>query len=373
LGVDFFQKVVALQKKYANGKKITNTIQTNGTLLDDRWCEFLTQNQFLVGLSIDGPREFHDLFRVDKHKRPTFDNVMRGVELLKKHRTQFNTLTVVNDSNSQRPLEIYRFLKAVGEGFMQFIPLVERKPGKEAKKIGLDLDMPPDQGEENNESSVTAWSVKPRQLAEFYIRIFEEWVRQDVGKVFVQFFDVALANWMGMGSGLCQFAPTCGHASALEHNGDLYACDHYVYPQYKLGNIMQKPLDKLMDLEQQYHFGRDKLDLLPQECVNCDVRFACNGDCPKHRFLRNSDRGPMLSYLCSAYKNIFRHMDPYMQVMTRLVSSGKEASQVMEFVGQEDKRKKLKTVKRNDPCPCGSGKKFKKCCGPKIKQNMATI
>lgn len=363
LGVNFFRKVVELQKKYSDGKKISNVLQTNGVLLDDTWCEFLTENHFLVGLSIDGPRELHDRFRVDKQQRPTFDRVMKGIEFLKKHRTQFNTLTVVNDINSRHPLKVYRFLKEVSDGFMQFIPAVERKPEKKARKLGLDLSMPPGQGTENNESSVTTWTVRPAQFGEFYIQIFDEWVRGDVGKVFVQFFDVALSNWMGLGSGLCNFAPTCGRASVLEHNGDLYACDHYVYPQYKLGNILDTPLDKLMGSDFQCQFGLNKLELVAQECVDCDVRFACNGDCPKHRFLRTSRGEQKLSYLCPAYKRVFRHMDHYMQVMARMVSSGKEASLTMDYVAEVDRRTRFKTAKRNDPCPCGSGKKFKKCCG----------
>ena len=363
LGVNFFCKVVELQKRYADGKKISNALQTNGVLLDDEWCEFLTENQFLVGLSIDGPADLHDCFRVDKHQRPTFDRVMKGVGFLKKHNTQFNTLTVVNDINSRKPLKVYRFLKEVGEGFMQFIPLIELKPGKEAKALGLDLGMPPVRSKVNNESAVSEWSVKPGKFGEFYTQIFNEWVRCDVGKVFVQFFDVALGNWMGSGSGLCVFAPTCGYASVLEHNGDLYACDHYVYPQYKLGNIQERSLNELMASNLQRQFGHNKLDSLPQNCIRCDVRFACNGECPKHRFQRTHSGGPQLSYLCSAYKRIFRHMDPYMKVMAKMVSSGNEASLIMDYVADEDRQKRLKTAKRNEPCPCGSGKKFKKCCG----------
>ncbi|RLC27962.1 MAG: anaerobic sulfatase maturase, partial [Deltaproteobacteria bacterium] len=206
LGVELFRRVVELQKKYANGKKVSNSIQTNGILLDDRWCEFLTDNGFLVGLSIDGPRKLHDLYRVDKRQRPTFDRVMRSLEFLKKHDTEFNTLTVVNNANSRYPLEVYRFLKEVGKGFMQFIPLVERKPDKEARELGLELGMPPVPGEKDTTSCVTPWSVKPDQFGEFYVQIFDEWVRQDVGKYFIQFFDVALGNWMGHGSTLCIFA-----------------------------------------------------------------------------------------------------------------------------------------------------------------------
>jgi uncharacterized protein len=363
LGVDYFYKVVELQIKYANGKKISNALQTNGVLLDDKWCEFLTENQFLVGLSIDGPKDLHDCFRVDKHQRPTFDNVMKGVGFLKKHNTQFNTLTVVNDINSRKPIKVYRFLKEIGDGFMQFIPLIELKPGKEEKALDMDLGMPPVRSEENHEPSITEWSVKPGKFGEFYIQIFDEWVRSDVGKAFVQFFDVALGNWMGLGSGLCVFAPTCGHASVIENNGDLYACDHYVYPQYKLGNIQEKSLGELMESNLQRQFGQNKLDLLPQDCLRCDVRFACNRECPKHRFIKTKSGGQQLSYMCSAYKRIFRHMDPYMKVMARMVSSGKEASLIMDYVAEEDRQKQFKTAKRNDPCPCGSGKKFKKCCG----------
>ena len=366
LGIDFFQDVVKLQKKYASGKKVTNTIQTNGILLDDRWCSLFTENQFLVGLSIDGPREFHDRYRLDHRQYPTFNKVMRGLELLKKHNTRFNTLTVVNDKNSRHPLEVYRFLKEVGVGFMQFVPLVERKPEEEAKSLGLKLDLPPVPGERDHASPVTPWSVKPKQFGEFYVQIFDEWVRQDVGKYFVQFFDVALGNWMGMGSGVCHFAPKCGHAGVLEHNGDLYACDHYVYPRYKLGNILDRPLGELLGSRKQRKFGSDKLDMLPDYCRECEVRLACNGECPKHRFMRTPEGEPGLNYLCRAYKRIFKHMDPYMQVMAQLVQSGLEAGRVMEYAAEIDNRNQWSKVKRNAPCPCGSGRKYKKCCGAPV-------
>jgi uncharacterized protein len=362
LGVQFFRRVVELQRKYANGKTVTNAIQTNGILLDDEWCEFLTVYGFLAGLSIDGPKELHDRYRVDKRGKPTFDAVMRALEFLKKHNTPFNTLTVVNDENSQHPLEVYRFLKEVGEGFMQFIPLVERKPDAEAEALGLGLSLPPVPGHENHTSLVTPWSVTPKQFGEFYVQIFDEWVRQDVGTYFVQLFDGALGNWMGVGSGVCHFATKCGHVGALEHNGDLYACDHYVYPKYKLGNILEKPVDELMDSDKQRKFGSDKLDMLPQYCRECHVRFACNGGCPKHRFMRTPEGEPGLNYLCPAYKHIFSHMAPYMEIMAQLVRSGRGATQVMEYVAGENRKKQFATVKRNDPCPCGSGRKYKKCC-----------
>jgi len=363
LGVEFFQTAVQLQKKYADGKKVTNTIQTNGILLDDRWCSFFTENRFLVGLSIDGPRELHDCYRVDKGRQPSFDSVMRGLEFLKKHKTEFNTLTVVNDANSRRPLKVYQFLKQAGDGFMQFIPLVERKPGKAARELGLKLSLPPALDKKDPASSVTSWSLRPSQFGAFYVQVFDEWVRRDVGKYFVQFFDVALGNWMGKGSGLCQFAPKCGHAAALEHNGDLYACDHYVYPQYKLGNILEKPLNELLESDRQRKFGSDKLEMLPECCRNCEVLFACNGECPKHRFMETPDGEPGLSYLCPAYKRIFAHMDPYMRIMADLVGSGRPAAKVMEYIAEESRQKQFATVGRNDPCPCGSGRKNKKCCG----------
>lgn len=363
LGIDFFHTVVSLQKKYADGKKISNSIQTNGTLLNDQWCEFLSDNDFLVGLSIDGPRELHDHYRKDKNGEPSFDAVMQGVSYLKKHDTRFNTITVINDKNSLYPLETYRFLKEVGEGHMQFIPVVERKPDKAAKSLGLEFSAPSETVNANNLSPVTPWSVKPKDFGEFYVRIFDEWIRQDVGKVFVQFFDVALGNWMGAGSGLCQFAPECGKAAALEHNGDLYSCDHFVYPQYKLGNILKKPLHALMDSDRQHTFGSHKLKRLPDYCRQCEVRFACHGDCPKHRFARTPDGESGLSYLCQAYRRIFTHMNPRMNIMAQLVRSGRLASEVMEIVMKENRQREFAAAKRNDPCPCDSGRKYKKCCG----------
>ena len=363
LGVDFFRTVLTLQAKHAGGKKISNSVQTNGTLLNDEWCEFLSSHDFLVGLSIDGPQELHDHYRKDKSGKPSFDAVMQGIRHMKKHGTKFNTLTVINDKNSQHPLEVYRFLKEVGDGFMQFIPVVERKPDKAARSLGLELSAPSVPAKANNTSPLTPWSVKPKDFGEFYVQIFDEWIRQDVGTVFVQFFDVALGNWLGAGSGLCQFSPMCGNAGALEHNGDLYPCDHYVYPQYKLGNILKQPLHELMNSDKQHTFGNDKLERLPEYCRECEVLFACHGDCPKHRFAITPDGDPELSYLCPAYRRIFTHMDPYMNVMKQLLRSGRLASDVMEIVKTEDRHNEFAVVKRNDPCPCDSGSKYKKCCG----------
>jgi len=362
MGVEFFRKAVALQKQYANGKQIHNTIQTNGTLLDDEWCEFLARNEVLVGVSIDGPRELHDTYRVDKKQRPTFDAVMRGVDLLKKHGAEFNTLTVVNRRNSKHPLEVYRFLKEAGSGYLQFIPLVERKADAAAKAIGLDLAAPPGPHEEQAEPLVTEWSVESKQYGEFLVQIFEEWVMRDVGKVFVQMFDVALGNWMGLGSAMCVFAERCGNALALEHNGDVFSCDHYVYPQYKLGNLVKQSLGDMVNSTTQRGFGNDKADSLPRYCQECEVRFACNGECPKHRFIRTPDGEAGLNYLCAGYKRFFNHVEPYMEAMAQLIRAGKPAAEIMELIAQHERSDIWKTAGRNELCPCGSGKKYKHCC-----------
>ncbi|HEY1662642.1 MAG TPA: anaerobic sulfatase maturase [Verrucomicrobiae bacterium] len=413
LGVDFFRKAVALQNKFANGKTIFNAIQTNGTLLDDDWCRFLAANKFLVGLSIDGPRELHDIYRVDKRQQPTFDQVMRGLECLKKHKVDFNTLTVVNRANSQQPLEVYRFLKSIGSEFLQFIPLVERSAGGDGpgglrgrlphqrnaagdvipspndnphiaeheppphpdplprggegevssmrrlsmggfesgpdgsrgrsphqhqqsatdslKSRGLDFAEPPLTGETGSSSIVTPWSVEAEQYGNFLCAIFDEWVRQDVGKTFVQLFDVALGNWMGLGSSLCVFAEKCGTAVAIEHNGDLYSCDHYVYPRWKLGNVMEQSLGAMVNSPGQAKFGNDKSDSLPQFCRKCEVRFACNGECPKHRFIQTPEGEWGLNYLCAGYKKFFNHIDPHMKTMAKLLRNNEAPARIMEM------------------------------------------
>jgi uncharacterized protein len=358
LGVEFFRKAVALQAKFAGGKVISNALQTNGTLLDEEWCRFLAVEKFLIGLSIDGPRELHDRYRVDKGHAPTFDRVMRGLELLKQHRVDFNTLTVVNDANSKQPLEVYRFLKSIGSEFLQFIPLVERKAS--VNEGGLDFASPPELGSLHEskrpltpalspdggegdgsqtaylaaashltDSPVTSWSVQAPEYGNFLCAIFDEWVRQDVGKIFVQLFDVALGNWMGLGSSLCVFAEKCGAALAIEHNGDLYSCDHYVYPKYQLGNLMNQSLGEMARSPQQLKFGNDKSDLLPRYCRECEVRFACNGECPKHRFITTPDGEGGLNYLCPAYKKFFNHIHPHMKIMARLLHEGRAAAEIM--------------------------------------------
>ncbi len=330
LGVDFFRRVVELQRQYSDGRPVSNAFQTNGTLLNDEWCEFLAENRFLVGLSIDGPAELHNAYRVDKRQKPTFDRVIKGLEYLQKHGVEYNTLTVVNRKNSKYPLKVYRFLKDIGSTYLQFIPLVERKPDSESKALGLDLATPPDlEGGDREQAMVTSWSVAPVTYGNFLVTVFNEWVKKDVGEVFVQHFDVALGNWIGIGSSLCVFAEKCGRALAMEHNGDLYSCDHFVYPKYKLGNLMNNSLGEMVDSPQQKKFGSDKLDTLPGYCMECSVRFACNGECPKHRFIKAPDGEPGLNYLCSAYKKFFTHVDPYMRIMAELINNQRPAADIM--------------------------------------------
>ncbi len=331
LGVDFYRKVVTIQRKYANGKRIENAFQTNGVLLDDAWGEFLAENNFLIGISIDGPAELHDFYRVDKGGAPTFERVMRGLRYLKKHQVEFNALTVVNRQNSQHPLRVYRFLKGIGAQFMQFIPIVERM-AKTANPDGLVLIAPRDP----HTAQVSDWSVEPRQYGTFLCEIFDEWVRKDVGRHYVQIFDVALESWMGLIPSLCVFRPTCGAAMALEHNGDLYSCDHYVYPENKLGNILEQPLQTLVNSPQQRAFGLDKRDSLPRYCRECDVRFACNGECPKHRFISTPDGEPGLNYLCAGYKIFFKHIDPYMKFMVNELRHQRPPANVMSWVYQQE-------------------------------------
>lgn len=333
LGTEFFRRVVALQRKYAGGKQITNALQTNGVLLNDEWGDFLAREGFLVGLSIDGPEEIHDHYRVDKGGKPTFAKVMNGIRVLKAHGVPFNTLTVVTSLSSRHPLEVYRFLKEVGSGYMQFIPIVERVAQAPAPD-GLVLIQPSFRGS----AAVTDWSVEPVAFGNFLCRIFDEWVRHDVGRQFVQLFDVALEIWFGMGASLCVFGETCGRALAMEHTGDVYSCDHFVYPENRLGNIMDVPLETMVGSEQQRSFGEAKRDALPRYCRDCDVRFACNGECPKHRFARTPDGEPGLNYLCAGYKAFFHHVDPYMKLMVRELRAGRAPANVMRLVAEGDRR-----------------------------------
>lgn len=317
LGLGFFQDVVRWQKKYANGKTIDNALQTNGTLLDRDWASFLRENDFLVGVSIDGPQELHDRYRVGKKGESTFDRVMAGIHVLQESEVAFNTLTCVNRAVSSKPLEVYRFLKSIGSSFMQFIPIVERKPGVQAATLGLDLATPGD-GIEEEDLPVTPWSVRPQDFGNFYRSIFDRWLLKDVGSVFVQLFEVTLAKWVGAGGGLCVHEETCGRALAVEHNGDLYSCDHFVYPDFKLGNLLHDGLEALVDSEAQRAFGQAKKDSLPPYCKECEVRAFCNGGCPKERFLKTPQGDPGLNYLCQGYRAFFNHVAPAMAALTEL-------------------------------------------------------
>jgi uncharacterized protein len=313
MGIDFFEKAVALQKKYAAGKSIKNTIQTNGTLLNDDWCEFLATHHFLVGLSLDGPEPIHDQYRIDRGGKPTFEFVMRGLSLLKKHQVDFNVLACVTRESAYKPLEIYHFFKEQGIEYIQFIPIVER-----------DWGVP--------QPAVTAWTVESKMYGEFLIQIFNEWVRKDVGEVFVMNFEWALAAWAGIPSPICIFAEECGSALVMEHNGSLFSCDHYVKPEFQLGNI-NDGLIHLVNQPLQQAFGKNKRVTLPSVCQNCEVRFACHGECPKNRFLVSEQNEPGLNYLCESYKKYFKHIHPYMNGMNQLLQAGLPASFIKEKDG----------------------------------------
>ncbi|MEM7132909.1 MAG: anaerobic sulfatase maturase [Chloroflexota bacterium] len=354
MGLDFFQRAVELQQKYRKpGMTIHNALQTNGTLLDDSWGAFLHQNNFLIGLSIDGPRDLHDFYRVDKGGQGSFDKVMNGLELLKRHRVEYNVLTTVHDANAPHPLAVYHFLRdEIGTRYMQFIPIVERE-----NETGY---------QEGN--TVYERSVTGKQYGEFLIAIFDEWIRRDVGKVDVQIFDVALATWAGLPPGLCVFEETCGNALAMEHNGDLFSCDHFVEPNFRLGNIQEIPLVEMVAASEQRDFGQHKRDSLPQYCLDCEVRFVCNGGCPKNRFIETPSGEPGLNYLCEGYRAFFNHIDRPMKMMAQALRNGRPTTGIMGFLAQEERQlaQKLATARRNDPCPCGSGRKVKHCHGKKV-------
>lgn len=354
LGVDYFRQAVALQKKYAGGKRIQNAFQTNGVLLDDAWCSFFKEHAFLVGISIDGPEALHDHYRVDRASKPSFKRVMRGLEKLKQHQVDFNTLTVVNRANQDHPLEVYRFLKEIGSLVMQFIPLVERLTDTPDPLVMVSP-------EHRGEAHVAEWSVQAEPYGRFLCAIFDEWVRQDVGKHFVQLFDITLESFMGMPQSLCWFRETCGAALALEHNGDLYSCDHFVYPENRLGNIMQEPLVSLIHSAQQHKFGQDKKDALPRYCLECDVRFACNGECPKHRFIRTPDGEEGLNYLCAGYLRFFHHVEPYMRFMAAMLKRRQPPAHVMRFAPELEAA--FARAQPDQPCPCRSGRHYELCCG----------
>lgn len=352
LGLDFFRRVVELQQRYANGRRIENALQTNGVLVDDGWAAFFAEHAFLVGLSIDGPRELHDRYRVDRGGAPTFDRVMKGIDALRRNGAAFNTLTVVHRENARAPLDVYRFLKEAGSGFLQFIPIVERLNNAQLSEPGV-----------AGCGRVAAWSVDPADWGGFLCAIFDEWVRHDVGRVFVQMFDVALESWYRGEASLCIFSERCGRALAVEHNGDLYSCDHYVFPAFRLGNITGTPIGDLVSSPAQRQFGDAKSDTLPAYCRRCDVRFACHGECPKNRFIETPDGEAGLNYLCAGYKRFFVHIDAAMRFMASELAQKRAPANVMAWARALDREREAASTGRNAPCPCGSGKKFKKCCG----------
>ena len=319
LGLDFYRKAVELEKKYASGKTIYNTIQTNGVLLNREWADFFAQNGFLVGISIDGPRDIHDKFRRDRSGAPTFDKVLKGLELLRSSGVEFNTMSTVNRASEGRGAEVYQFLKSLGSRYMQFMPVVEHV------KAGRIVD-PTEPG-----AQIAPWSVGASAFGRFLCDIFDQWVLSDVGRIFVGQFDAALACWCGVSPGICVFSETCGGNAVIEHNGDVYPCDHFVYPKYKLGNIRDTSIPEMMASDAVARFGLDKRDTLPQACRQCKWRFACNGECPKHRFSR-TDRGETgLNTLCPGYKLFYSHVAPYMDVMKQLLSQGLSPAGVMPW------------------------------------------
>jgi uncharacterized protein len=351
MGLDFFRHSVELQKKYAKpGTRIENTFQTNGILLNDEWCRFFHENNFLVGLSLDGPKELHDTYRKDKGGHGTFERVAQAVRLLQKHQVEFNILCTVNRTNADHPSEVYRFFRDDAHvQYIQFIPIVERE-----NESGY---------QEGN--TVSNRSVRPDQWGHFLSTIFDEWVKRDVGRTFVLNFDGALAGWLGMAGTVCIFGPTCGQGTALEHNGDLYVCDHFVEPNYYLGNILKIPMIELVASDKQRKFGQDKADTLPRYCRQCEVLHICNGECPKNRFMETPDGEEGLNYLCEGYKAFFKHADGPMKTMAGLMRRGRQAEEIMQLHTSPDAINAMGEIKagRNEPCPCGSGKKFKQCHG----------
>ncbi len=355
MGLPFFQRVVALCEQYANGRRITHTLQTNGILLNEAWMAFFAEQNFLIGLSLDGPAHLHNQYRVNRAGKGTHAQTMAAMALLKAHKVEFNTLTVVGKHNVDHAREVYEFLLAAGSRYIQFIPLVERISTNASSR--LNLVMP---GE--SAAMLAPWTVPAWQYGEFLNQIFDLWVRRDVDRVYVQMFDLALAAWMGQPPVLCVHAETCGHAFALEANGDLYNCDHYVYPEHLLGNIHQQSIQALNNSERAIIFGEAKRERLTADCRRCDYRFACHGGCPKHRFAVSPSGLPGHNYLCAGYQHFFQHINRYMNVWRGLLTQGYPPSAIMPWLAQKAP-KAAEAVGRNDLCPCASGKKYKRCCG----------
>jgi uncharacterized protein len=323
--IDFYRKALSLQQKYAGSRRIDNVIQTNGTLLTDEWCEFFAQNHWLVGISIDGPQPYHDHYRLTAAGKPSWKKVMQGIKLLKKHGVEWNAMAVVNAYNANHPLEFYRFFKENGCQFLQFTPIVERQTRHEDGRTLASLA-------DKNEIPLSEASVAPEQWGYFLCAIFDEWVRKDVGKIFVEIFDCTLANWMGISPGICAYSKECGHAGVMEHNGDVYSCDHFVFPEYKLGNIRDHSLIDMLYGEQQQEFSRLKHSSLPRQCKECDMEFACHGECPKNRFMKDQYGDSGLNYLCLGYYHFYQHVAPYMDYMKQELMAQRPPSNIMKVV-----------------------------------------
>ena len=323
--IDFYRKALSLQQKYAGGRRIDNVIQTNGTLLTDEWCEFFAQNHWLVGISIDGPQPDHDHYRLTAAGKPSWKKVMQGIKLLKKHGVEWNAMAVVNAYNANHPMEFYRFFKENGCQFLQFTPIVERLTRHEDGRTLASLA-------DKDEISLSEASVAPEQWGYFLCAIFDEWVRKDVGKIFVEIFDCTLANWMGISPSICAYSKECGHAGVMEHNGDVYSCDHFVFPEYKLGNIRDHSLIDMLYGEQQQEFSRLKHSSLPRQCKECDMEFACHGECPKNRFMKDKYGDSGLNYLCPGYYHYYQHVAPYMDYMKQELMSQRPPSNIMKVV-----------------------------------------
>jgi serine-type anaerobic sulfatase-maturating enzyme len=340
MGIDFYRRAVELQRKYRRqDQKISNALQTNGVLLDDEWAAFLKENEFLVGISIDGDRALHDRFRKDREGRGSFDRVMQGLEALKRGGVEFNTLTVVQSDNGNRPREVYQFLKEIGSTFLQFIPIVE----------------PLDSG------GVSERTVRPKQWGSFLIQVFDEWLKEDVGRIYVQHFDMMLGIYMGQPASVCVHAPTCGRAVALEHDGSLYSCDHFVTLEHRLGSIFGQSLSEMIDGGFQTSFGQHKSGGLPSMCRRCEYLKFCYGGCPSDRCKKTPRGEAGLNWNCEGYRMFYDHSRPVFEAMARALGQRMPASEYRRFL--DPPREDGQEPGRNDPCPCGSGRKYKHCHG----------
>lgn len=323
--ISFYKKAIELQKQYANGRIVENSIQTNGTLITDEWCKFFKENRWLVGVSIDGPQEFHDEYRRSKDGKSSFHKVMNGINLLNKHQVEWNAMAVVNDFNADYPLDFYRFFKSIGCHYIQFTPIVERllshNDGRHLASAANSEDLP-----------LSNYSVSPEQWGNFLCSIFDEWVRNDIGNYYIQLFDSTFANWVGEAPGVCTMAKFCGHAGVMEYNGDVYSCDHFVFPEYKLGNIHEKTLTEMMYSDKQLSFGAEKFNSLPKKCRECNYLFACNGECPKNRFIKTEEEGKPLNFLCEGYYKFFDHVAPYMDYMKKEFLAERAPANIMDYL-----------------------------------------